>query len=710
LNGYGFCGNLSVSGSGTVNVKNGAVWQTSGDKNGVITCSGSGTINLDNVKAKSLTSGGFDVNLNKTILFNGETQGLIPTVGGTVNVYAGSAIFYTAFPAGTSMIRIHGNYQDGASFANDGPYFGKSNNPLALNDGAGRFVVALDGGTIQDNGANPLVIKEPFRPYLSENLEDYTQKFNNAATKVTGFSLNKNELNLGKGKSETLTASVAPAGASNQNVCWYSSNTSVATVSSTGTVTATGFGTATISAYTQDGGYHADCSVTVALDHFIFYVTDSKLHDMKITYSSNDFHFNEHSYTTEGNWEKYVEIVQGGQSYFINDINRLPALGTIDGLKLIQATSSTSGGADVIPANRTGNMYTWVTNQGGLLNGTSVEANKEMSFRNDGSWTGWTNNVTTHLTAETQYLSVVYDNDNSTAKWKLIPISGSNPPVDPTGVSVSPNTLNLTVGDTESVTQVISPAGAVETVSWTSTNSSVASVNSTTGLVTANAVGSATITATTAIGGHTGTCNVTVTAKERVWAAVTLTEGCILSNDPMQYVVGGSDSYGLKSTPDWFSSITATQKTNRTNKYGIKSNMWDEKDDTCYHTNLDWGKPNTSWEQRSYSINANREEKRYIQITLPTAKKYVKVWFKNADSGATAEGLNLQYSTDNSNFNNFATGLNTGFGQTNEVTDITAGSVNIKSIRILNTKADADWTFIKSAFGIAELELWTADQ
>ena len=79
---------------------------------------------------------------------------------------------------------------------------------------------------------------------------------------VTGVTLSASTGTLNPGSSLTLTATVAPANATNKGVVWSSSNQSVATVSN-GLVTAVAVGSATITATTQDGGYTATYALTV---------------------------------------------------------------------------------------------------------------------------------------------------------------------------------------------------------------------------------------------------------------------------------------------------------------------------------------------------------------------------------------------------------------------------------------------------------------
>ena len=83
---------------------------------------------------------------------------------------------------------------------------------------------------------------------------------------VTGITLDKSTLALAPGKTATLAATVSPATAANKNIRWTSSNTGVVTVDATGKVTAAGNGTAVITASTVDGGFTAQCTVTVSED------------------------------------------------------------------------------------------------------------------------------------------------------------------------------------------------------------------------------------------------------------------------------------------------------------------------------------------------------------------------------------------------------------------------------------------------------------
>ena len=81
---------------------------------------------------------------------------------------------------------------------------------------------------------------------------------------VTGITLSETALSLEEGKSANLTATVAPANASNTKVSWESSDAEVASVSSLGKVTAKKVGTAKITVKSvSNPEVKAECTVTV---------------------------------------------------------------------------------------------------------------------------------------------------------------------------------------------------------------------------------------------------------------------------------------------------------------------------------------------------------------------------------------------------------------------------------------------------------------
>ena len=82
---------------------------------------------------------------------------------------------------------------------------------------------------------------------------------------VNSVTLNKYNLNLAVGESETLVATVNPATAVNKNVSWSSSDETVATVTvDDGKVTALKVGNTYITVTTEDGGKTASCLLQVS--------------------------------------------------------------------------------------------------------------------------------------------------------------------------------------------------------------------------------------------------------------------------------------------------------------------------------------------------------------------------------------------------------------------------------------------------------------
>ena len=96
------------------------------------------------------------------------------------------------------------------------------------------------------------------------------------------------------------------------------------------------------------------------------------------------------------------------------------------------------------------------------------------------------------------------------------------PVISVSSVSLSKTSITIKEGSSESLSATVSPSDAQnKAVSWSSSNSSVATVDNS-GRVTGVKAGSATITVTTSDGGKTATCSVTVEANIIAVTGVTL--------------------------------------------------------------------------------------------------------------------------------------------------------------------------------------------
>lgn len=105
---------------------------------------------------------------------------------------------------------------------------------------------------------------------------------------VSSVALDKTTVNLKKGETVKLNATIAPADADNKEVTYTSSNSAVAKVDNTGLVTAIAPGDAVITVTTKDGSKTASCKVTVAKETEPLAITvTSKISGNDYTFTAN---------------------------------------------------------------------------------------------------------------------------------------------------------------------------------------------------------------------------------------------------------------------------------------------------------------------------------------------------------------------------------------------------------------------------------------
>ncbi|PWW03310.1 Ig-like protein group 2, partial [Paenibacillus cellulosilyticus] len=353
-------------------------------------------------------------------------------------------------------------------------------------------------------------------------------------TPVTGVTLDKSTLHLLVGGADgTLAETVNPSDATDSSVTWSSDDTNVATVVN-GVVTPVGVGTATITVTTVDGGYTATTEVTVTkpvtgviLDQPTLHlykggapgtltetVSPSDATDKGVTWSSSDT-----SVATvadgvvtavgDGTATITVTTVDGGYTATSTVTVTTPATGvTVDKstLDLFVGGADETLVATVNPLDATDPSVTWSsdnTNVATVVNG-----------------------VVTPIGVGTATITVITVDGGYTATTEVTVTK----PV--TGVTLDQPTLHLYKGGaTETLVATVNPSDATDKgVTWSSSDTSVATVAD--GVVTAVGDGTATITVTTVDGGYTATSTVTVT---------TPATGVTVDKSTLDLFVGGAD-------------------------------------------------------------------------------------------------------------------------------------------------------------------------
>ena len=329
---------------------------------------------------------------------------------------------------------------------------------------------------------------------------------------VTGIYIPYNKISLQAGNTYTISAQIYPSNASNRNILWESSDTSVAAVFKGGEVSANGPGTATITATTEDGGFSYRCTVTVTQSVEGVKLSKSKLSvavgssktltattipanatNQKITWYSADKSIATVSQkgivtgkkpgtttvtvtSDEGNYsaECTVEVYTPGTGIKINSEKITLGKG--------QKTVLT---ATVMPENATNKNVEWSSSDASVV---TVNASGQISGVKVGSA------VITATTSDKKY--------KDTCLVEVVQLA--------TEVILDFTNLQMDVGKTKTLTASLRPMTITnKKVKWSSSDKKIASIDSN-GTIKALKAGTVTIKCASADGGAKATCKVTV--------------------------------------------------------------------------------------------------------------------------------------------------------------------------------------------------------
>ncbi len=147
------------------------------------------------------------------------------------------------------------------------------------------------------------------------------------------------------------------------------------------------------------------------------------------------------------------------------------------------------------------------------------------------------------------------------------PLNGGEQ-IDPTGIRLNKNTASVEAGKTLQLNATLEPSGATGSVTWSSNNTSVATVSG--GLVTAKTTGVATITATVA--SYSASCTITVTEAVNNYGTL---ENPLTVDEALELIPSdGSET----SEPLYVKGIVSSNSSYNTT-YNNYSSVWLKSDD-----------------------------------------------------------------------------------------------------------------------------------
>lgn len=331
-------------------------------------------------------------------------------------------------------------------------------------------------------------------------------------TPVTGVTITPPNLDLKVNETFTLTATVEPSNASNKKVTWSTSAPTVATVdASTGAVKALAVGTAVITATTEDGEKTATCTVTVTAATTNVPVTGVSLNAKTLVVGKGATRALTATVAPPNASNKGVTWRSSATA-----IATVDTKGNVKGIKKGTATIT----ATTADGNKTATCTVTVTevtlNSTALTLGfgqSSTALKATLSNTKADRLTSWKTSNATIVRVDARTGKLTAGNKAGTAIITVTTQAGATATcrvtvkLMTTKLTMSKTKLELVKGKSATLKVTRTPGNATEKISWSSSNTKVATV--TNGKVKAKKTGTVTITAKAA-NGVKATCKVTI--------------------------------------------------------------------------------------------------------------------------------------------------------------------------------------------------------
>ena len=342
---------------------------------------------------------------------------------------------------------------------------------------------------------------------------------------VDSFVLNKSDVTILAGETNVLAAIIGPEDATTTKVEWSSNNKEVVKVTEDGLLIGLKQGSAIVTAVLRDeNGIHtATCKVTVPLS-LVVNVTGVSLNKTSLQLTKGTRETLEATITPGDATNTSVVWSSSNKNVaIVNSNGRITALAA--GTATITATTVNGGETATCTVTVVEDQVVKVS--GVTLNASTVTLEQNQSRQLSASITP-SNSANTSVTWSSNNLSVAEVNQSGkitaispgTAVITVTTADGGykatctvtvkRPVIKVTGITINRTFIELDKNVTAQLVAEVQPGNADNTqINWTTSNSQIATVDAT-GKVTAVGYGETVITATTADGGYTAKCTITV--------------------------------------------------------------------------------------------------------------------------------------------------------------------------------------------------------